>query len=461
MSQIQGKPTDREKLDSLGGDPLALSTEGAPATPLDIERHRSTADAESSGGLLNLCCSPQIQCILKLPPQVVYVDNVTQLKDPDIFCHDLSTSDTCNSKVAPMCDKVFGKNSMALQTQGDGSSSSSIPPTKNVDPSVTGASAGALSTNPRHGTNRPGNQASPVDTKLSAESRGRDERVQSEDAPLKAAEKEKEELGMTGKAASAAGEVDAPDISSPPPPPQLLVIESASSAVSPPLPAVQSLPTSMPAPQAKEQKTEERPPIRHSPSLASISFYPWTSASTMSLAPLSRVQSGRSYLSENPPKKVKVKTRPESSSLQRVEEPSTKKSFLARLGFKKDVAPRTPEETKAWLRGVSPKNAGFLAQILGADKGTTKGGPPMKWDDFENVLIDLGFQVIAKKRSKVRFKPPYQGLPKSTFPKPRSGNTIDPNTLQKCGKKLKDRYGWSEMLLEHANLQSSARAGVD
>jgi hypothetical protein len=97
------------------------------------------------------------------------------------------------------------------------------------------------------------------------------------------------------------------------------------------------------------------------------------------------------------------------------------------------------------------------------------------------VLRDLGFAEVAKRRSKVRFKPPYQGLPKSTFPKrgctviyslgffkktslnaARSGNTIDPNTLQKCSKKLKDRYGWSEELLpEHANLQSSARAGID
>ena len=33
-------------------------------------------------------------------------------------------------------------------------------------------------------------------------------------------------------------------------------------------------------------------------------------------------------------------------------------------------------------------------------------------------------------------------------------NTIDPITLQKWGKKLKNYYGWSEeILLEHANLQ--------
>jgi hypothetical protein len=35
------------------------------------------------------------------------------------------------------------------------------------------------------------------------------------------------------------------------------------------------------------------------------------------------------------------------------------------------------------------------------------------------VLKDLGFAEVAKRRSKVRFKPPYQGLPKSTFPKRR------------------------------------------
>jgi len=33
-------------------------------------------------------------------------------------------------------------------------------------------------------------------------------------------------------------------------------------------------------------------------------------------------------------------------------------------------------------------------------------------------------------------------------------NTIDPITLQKWGKKLKNYYGWSEeILLQHANLQ--------
>lgn len=33
-------------------------------------------------------------------------------------------------------------------------------------------------------------------------------------------------------------------------------------------------------------------------------------------------------------------------------------------------------------------------------------------------------------------------------------NTIDPITLQKWGKKLKNYYGWSEeILLDHANLQ--------
>lgn len=64
---------------------------------------------------------------------------------------------------------------MTLQTlDGDDSSSSSIPSTKNGDLLATGASAGALSTNLRRETDRPGNQASLVGTKLSTESRGQD-----------------------------------------------------------------------------------------------------------------------------------------------------------------------------------------------------------------------------------------------------------------------------------------------
>lgn len=64
---------------------------------------------------------------------------------------------------------------MTLQTlDGDDSSSSSIPSTKNGDLLATGASAGTLSTNLRRETDRPGNQASLVGTKLSTESRGRD-----------------------------------------------------------------------------------------------------------------------------------------------------------------------------------------------------------------------------------------------------------------------------------------------
>ena len=183
---------------------------------------------------------------------------------------------------------------------------------------------------------------------------------------------------MKGKAASAAGEVDASDIISPPP--QLVAIQSATPPATLAL-AVQSPPTLMPAPQVQEQKTVKPLSIRHSPSLASISSYP-TSAYTMSQAAisqasLSRVQSGHSFLSQNPPqKKVKDKTRP-----QQVGEPGIKKKFLARLGIKKDVPPRTQEETKTWLRGVSPENAGFLAQILSADTS----GSTMKWDDFVSV----------------------------------------------------------------------------
>jgi hypothetical protein len=56
---------------------------------------------------------------------------------------------------------------------------------------------------------------------------------------------------------------------------------------------------------------------------------------------------------------------------------------------------------------------------------------------------------------------PYFLVPGSVFPKnnitldtAHPESTIDPITLQKWGKKLKNYYGWSEeVLLQHANLQ--------
>ncbi|KAI0254044.1 hypothetical protein BJV78DRAFT_1188181 [Lactifluus subvellereus] len=266
---------------------------------------------------------------------------------------------------------------------------------------------------------------------------------------------------MKGKAASTVGEADAPDTGSPLP--SLPDIESTSPVVPLPPPPAQSPLTSMPASQAKDKKTEERPPIRHFPSLASTFSYSWTSPSTISLAE-SYAESSRSYLSKNvTEKKPKVKTRPEQQSQPQVEEQRPNQGFISSLfKSKKDVVLLTSEEKKAWLSKVSPRNARFLAQILGADKSAKKGGPPMKWDDFVNAMTDLNFEMKAKKGSEVRFKPPYQGLPKSTFHKPHPENTIDPITLQKWGKKLKDRYGWSEeMLPEHADLQSSARPSMD
>ena len=219
----------------------------------------------------------------------------------------------------------------------------------------------------------------------------------------------------------------------------------------------------------------------------------FASMSTVSLEQ-TRAQSAHSYLqSENLTEhKVKVKTRAEPSSLPPVEEQGSKGGFFSRFGRKKEAAPQASEEetTKekrnlgAWFKKMNRKSAGFLAQILGADKSSTKkGGPPMKWDHFVKVMIDMGFEVDAGTAgSSVRFQPPDSTVrsisfhkrecscPHSLkFPEPNSlvqniftllidaahpESTIDPITLQKWGKKLKSYYGWSEeVLLQHANLQ--------
>jgi hypothetical protein len=115
--------------------------------------------------------------------------------------------------------------------------------------------------------------------------------------------------------------------------------------------------------------------------------------STISLEQ-TRAQSAHSYLqSENlTDQRVKVKTRAEQTSLPAVEEHVTKGGFFSRFSRKKEAAPHASEEETrekrnlgAWFKKMNRKSAGFLAQILGADKSAKKGGPPMKWDHFAKV----------------------------------------------------------------------------
>jgi hypothetical protein len=158
--------------------------------------------------------------------------------------------------------------------------------------------------------------------------------------------------------------------------------------------------------------------------------------------------------------KVKVKTRSDSLPLPPIEEKDTKRSFFSRFRREKEVGARPPEEEEkqrlnisSWFQNLNRKSGGFLTQILGADKSAKKGGPPMKWDHFVKVMIDMGFEVDASTAgSSVRFQPPDPAVRSISFHKPHPGNTIDPITLQKWGKKLKSYYGWSEeILLQYAD----------
>ena len=92
------------------------------------------------------------------------------------------------------------------------------------------------------------------------------------------------------------------------------------------------------------------------------------------------------------------------------------------------------------------------------------------------VMIDMGFEVDASTAgSSVRFQPPDPALRSISFHKRKClsyshgpvfsnkiitldiahpESTIDPITLQKWRKKLKNYYGWSEeILFQHANQQ--------
>ncbi|KAH9979163.1 hypothetical protein BJV74DRAFT_858646 [Russula compacta] len=334
-----------------------------------------------------------------------------------------------------------------------------------------GALRGRLfSSNPRLRTNRPGTQVAPV---FSSHRQSPDasigrtvtiEEVEDEDAPHTVAKKKKKKKPKKKKKSTpatvtATGEVDGPETGSPPP---------SSPIIEPPSPVIPSSPPPVevpltPTPQAKKKKPEKRQPVMRPPSLASSSTSLFGSMSTTSLEQ-SRAQSAHSYLQSEhlTEQKVKVKTRAEPPSLIPIEEQDTKKGFFSRFSRKKDAAPPAPEEeTKekrnlgAWFKNMNRKSTGFLGQILGADKSAKKGGPPLKWDHFVKVMIDMGFEVDASTAgSSVRFQPPDPALRSISFHKPHPENTIDPITLQKWGKKLKSYYGWSEeVLMQHANLQ--------
>lgn len=328
-----------------------------------------------------------------------------------------------------------------------------------------GALRGRLfSSNPRLRTNRPGTQVAPGFPNLSTDGQGWGasmvtvEEVEDEDAPHTVAKKKKKKKPKKKKkSVPSADKVDVPETSSPPP--SSPIIEPPS----PPLLVVEVPPSPPPRSQAKKKKPEKRQPAMRQPNLTSSSMTTFASMSTASLEQ-TRAQSAHSYLqSENlAEQKVKVKTRAELSSLPPVQEEDTKRGFFSRFSRKREAAPHAPEEeTKekrnlgAWFKNMNRKSGVFLAQILGADKSAKKGGPPMKWDHFVKVMIGMGFVVDASTAgSSVRFQPPDPALRSISFHKPHPENTIDPITLQKWGKKLKNYYGWSEeILLEHANLQ--------
>ncbi|KAI0305730.1 hypothetical protein B0F90DRAFT_1700505 [Multifurca ochricompacta] len=331
-----------------------------------------------------------------------------------------------------------------------------------------GALRGRLfSSNPRLKTNRPGARIPPfhptyfyIDRVWTVSSKGRAvtvEEVEDEDAPIAVAKKKKKKkLKKKKRLVSATEEDDPPETGTPSP--SSSMIKSALPVVSPT--EVKSTPTPAPVPQAKKKK---RPSVTRSSSLASTTSTAFTAVSTTSPEQI-RAQSSHSYLQSGnlTEQKAKVKTRGEPPNLPPVEEHNTKEGFFSHFRRKREVAPRAPgEENKekrnlgAWFKNMNRKSTGFLAQILGADKSAKKGGPPMKWDHFMRVMIDMGFEVDASTAgSSVRFQPPDPSLRSISFHKPHPGNTIDPITLQKWGKKLKSYYGWSEeILLQQASLQ--------
>ncbi|KAI9450353.1 hypothetical protein F5148DRAFT_987108 [Russula earlei] len=288
------------------------------------------------------------------------------------------------------------------------------------------------------------------------------EEVEDEDAPHTAAKKKKKKKAKKKKKlASAIGEVDGPGTSSPLP--SSPTVEPSSPVIPSAPPVVEVLPSPAPTPQAKKRKPEKRPPVMQPPSLGSSSTSTFASMSTASLEQ-TRAQSAHAYLhSENlTEQKVKVKTRAEPRDRPLVEEQDTKIGFFSRFSRKKEVSLLAPEEEMtekrnlgSWFRNMNRKSTGFLAQILGADKNAKKGGPPMKWDHFVKVMIDMGFEVDASTAgSSVRFQPPDPALRSISFHRPHPESSIDPITLQKWRKKLKSYYGWSEdVLLEHADLK--------
>ncbi|TDL26198.1 hypothetical protein BD410DRAFT_895610 [Rickenella mellea] len=194
-----------------------------------------------------------------------------------------------------------------------------------------------------------------------------------------------------------------------------------------------------------------------SPSLSSSTptLAPHTSTTSLALPHEQTAQSAHSYLQSTGANasKTKVKSRPDHVPV----EPENKKSLFSRFNLKsKDKEePPVPASSKKQVFGnLTKKASSYMAKLIGTSVEDKRG--MLKWDEFVKVMHQMGFKYVESTAgSSVRFDPPDPRDPPITFHKGHPDPTLHRNHLRDFGKRLKEKYGWTEeMLAEKSTLKA-------
>jgi len=198
----------------------------------------------------------------------------------------------------------------------------------------------------------------------------------------------------------------------------------------------------VPGPTPQETKKKATPIVKQAANNTPKS--PLMGESPILLTTPQVAQSAHSYVQENANAK-KPKTRAEARS-EALEDGKEKglSGFFSR--FRREPKQKQEEVKEKKTIGEAFKNLGKRASECMNQILSSKGKhAPMKWDHFMKMMGEMGFTVdTSTAGSSVRFDPPDKNTRSISFHKPHPDPTIEPVTLRKWGKKLREYYGWSE-----------------
>lgn len=118
--------------------------------------------------------------------------------------------------------------------------------------------------------------------------------------------------------------------------------------------------------------------------------------------------------------------------------------FAKVMGREKAEVEESPKNAKqSWFAKLGKKSRELMHQLLNTAESDKKGIAPMKWESFLKVMREMGFDCdITTAGSSVRFDPRDKRIAPITIHKPHPDPTLQPITLKRIAKRLKNRYGW-------------------